>query len=196
MNIHDLRRLAENEKRVMESQSINRISELTGFPFGCLDDLREAKASGHISFGAHYNADLMWSMGTRGDVIAHCFWMGCTLLCCVAFVAAAFITDHFTFLIGLLATSVGFLGSSPVLKPLVSPIVALAWIPCIYFGFTNPLWAWVIGGFYGGYIFTSTARQQLTMVLEERALASEVFFCYLYLNRMLVVKDNRLNRIL
>jgi hypothetical protein len=39
-----------------------------------------------------------------------------------------------------------------------------------FFAFSIPVWAWIIGGFYGGYIFASTARSHLAMLLEERAL--------------------------
>lgn len=196
MNVQDLERLARNEKRVMESQAINRISEIPDFPFSSLDELRAAKASGHVTFGAQYQPDVLEVWGTRGDLIAHYFWLTWPPLIGIAFIVAAFITGRYVLLWGVLTTFIGFSASSPAAKSLASPLVGLGWMACIFFAFTSPAWAWIIGGFYGGYIFASTARLQLTMLLEERALASEVMFCYLYLNRMLVVRDNRQNRFL
>ena len=195
MNVQDLERLARNEKKVMDGQDINRIRDIPDFPFASLDELRAAKASGDITFGAQYQPDLVEALGTRGDVIAHYFWLTWPPVIGIAFIVAAFVTGRFILFWGVLTTLIGFFASSPALKRLASPLAGLAWMPCIYFAFTSPVWAWIIGGFYGGYIFAATARLQVTMVLEERALASEVFFCYLYLSRILIVRDNKQNRV-
>lgn len=54
--------------------------------------------------------------------------------------------------------------------------------------------SWVIAGFYAGYIFASTVREQFRSVMEERALESEVFFCHLYLNKVILIKDTKTGR--
>lgn len=196
MRVQDSERLARNEKKLIESLEISRVRDIPGFPYSSLDELRAAKASRDITFGAQYDGDLLEVLGTRGDFIAHCFWVTWPPLIGIAFIVAGFVTGRYVLLWGVLTTLIGFLLSTPYAKGLASPFVGLGWMACIYFAFTHPVWAWIIGGFYGGYIFASTARLQFTMVMEERALASEVFFCYLYLNRILIVRDNKQNRIL
>jgi hypothetical protein len=196
MSVEDLERLALNEERIRESQDINRISDLPAFPFSSLDEVRAAKASGAITFGAPYQPRLVEAWGTLGEVFVHYFWLTWPPLIIIAFIVGGFISGRYVLLCGVLTTMIGWPTSSPAFKRLASPLVGLGWMVCVFFAFTNPVWAWIVGGFYGGYIFASTARLHLTMVLEERALASEVLFCYFYRNYILVVRDNRQSRFL
>src|SRR5437867_5101998 len=113
MNVLDLERLAQNEKKVMESQDINRVRDIPGFPFSSLDEVRAAKASGLITFGARYQPGLIEAWGTRGDLIAHYFWLTWPPLIGIVFVVGAFVTGRYVLLRGVFATSIGFLASSP-----------------------------------------------------------------------------------
>jgi len=196
MNAQDLDRLADNEKAVMDGQDINRIREIPNFPYASLEELRAAKKSGEITFGAPYRADLLERLGTRSEILTHYFWVTWTPVIIFAFVVAAFVTGKYALLWGVLSTFLGLHLAAPQRKRLASPFIGLGWMFCIYFALTTPVWAWVIGGFYGGFVSISTVRLHFTMILEERVLASEIFFCYLYLNHMIVVRDNRHNKFL
>ncbi|MDD5140318.1 MAG: hypothetical protein PHY43_08690 [Verrucomicrobiales bacterium] len=196
MTSNDLDRLAGNEKILMDGQKINRICDIPNFPFSSLEELRAAKKSGAITFGAPYRPDLLEAFGTRGEILANYFWTNTPVLIGITFIVAAFVTGKYTYFWGVLTTLFGFLLAAPYLRRLASPFIGLGWMFCIYFALTRPVWAWVIGGFYGGIIFAGTARLQLTMLLEKKALTSEILFCYLFLNRILVVKDNKRNEFL
>ena len=195
-NVEDLDRLARNEEKLKAAQEINCLRDIPDFPYSSLDELRTAKESKEITFGAQYDPNLLEALGTRGEIVAHYVWVSFPPLIGIAFIVASFITGKFVLLWGILTVFVGFSLSSPPVKKLASPFIGLAWMACIYFALTNPAWAWIIGGFFGGYIFAATARLQFTMVMEQRALMSEVFFCYLYLSRILVVMDNNQNKLL
>lgn len=98
-------------------------------------------------------------------------------------------------MLGIFTTVLGSVLSSPYARWFSKSLIGLAWIPLIVLAFTAPLGAWVIGGFYLGYLFTSTAREQFRMLVEEVALSSELIFCFLYLRKVLLVFDHRSGKI-
>ncbi len=193
MTPNDLDRLANIEQRIMQGQSIHFIRDIPGFPYSSLSELRAAIDSQEITIGALYDADLLWSLGTRSEILAQCFWMTWLPLICIAYVVAAVVSGRWLFLFGTLATCLGILLAAPFLKKTASPFVGLGWIFCICFAFVRPIWAWDIAGFYGGYVFTATAQLQLTMAVVERALRSEIIFCYLYFRHSITLKDKNNN---
>jgi len=190
----DLTQLAEIERRIMESQSINKVSDIPKIPFKTIDDVRHAKEIGAITFGAPYQPNHLATLCTPSERRIHAFWLFSAPIAAVAFVIAALMMGRFILLLGALTTAIGFLFSSPAApKSLVKPLVGVLWIPTLYFAFTNPVWAWVLGGFEAGYIFASTARLHFSICMENRALLSDIFFCYLYLNRVVLIRDNKTN---
>jgi len=182
--------IAEIEQNLCESLEIRSVSELANFPFNSLQEIRQARDLGHLTFGTpQYLPDLLDIFGTRTDVVMKYVWGWLPYLVIIGFIVVSFVKSNFLF--GILSTGLGIVLSSPYIKGCAYSLIGVAWIGCIYFAFANPVWAWVIGGFYAGYMFTATLREQFRMLMEERALQSEIIFCYLYLSKILCVRDNR-----
>ena len=187
--------IANIEQKLREELEITSISELSNFPLNSLQEIKQARDLGHITFGTpQYTPGLLDLFGTRTDVVMSYVWTWLPYLVIVAFIVVSFLKSNFLF--GILSTGLGIFLSSPYNRGCAYSLLGVAWMGCIYFAFANPVWAWVIGGFYAGYMFTATAREQFRMLMEERALQSEIIFCYLYLNKILLVKDNRTGAII
>ncbi len=62
-------------------------------------------------------------------------------------------------------------------------------LPLFYVLRGNPTWLIVLGGFYISLAFSFAVRIYTSMVIERIALSSEVFFCYLYYQGIISVKN-------
>jgi len=193
MTSDDLDRLARNEKRIMDGQNINRIRDIPSFCYTSLSELREAKLSGKIKLtigeGVMLQPDLFWAFATRGEIFAYIFWTAWPVIIGIAYIVTALISGKFLLLWGLVALGLGFFLSKPSTWGRVNPLVGIAGILCVILAFTNPVWAFIIAGIDAGYVFIATATLHTHMILMQRALASEVLFCYAYSNRIILVFD-------
>ncbi|TET45505.1 hypothetical protein E3J62_07030 [candidate division TA06 bacterium] len=187
----DEKRLSRNERKISEWLELSSVSELPEFPFSSLEEIKCAKQSGDISFAAVYRWNLIGVLGTRADTIISYLGSLVPLLISITFIVVSFIASNLYYLVGTLSTAFGLALTSSYIRGCVYTLLGLCWIPGIYFAFRNPALSWVIGGFYAGYISGGMIRWRFGRLVETRALQSEVFFCYLYLNKVLIIKDNK-----
>ncbi len=193
MSNNDLNRLARNEQKIMEGQTVNFIRDIPAFPYSSLDELRTAAQSGEITLtmaeGFYYQPDLFWAFGTRAEILMYCFWITLFGVICIAYIIAAILTGKFMFLWGLLTSFIGLLLSGRTVTRLASPFIGMSGILLIFFILTNHSWAWVVVGFDAGYLFNGTAKTHASIALVNRALHSEVLFCHMYFTRVIVLKS-------
>jgi hypothetical protein len=161
-----------------------------------LEEVREAHRQGHLVISATYTPVLLNTLARKSDDIAHHFWTWVPWFGVMGFVISAFLTGIWSWIAGVFTTGFGIVLVSPYAQRLSKAIVGLTWMPLIGFAFTAPVGAWDIGGFYLGYLFTSTARERFRMLVEEVALRSEIVFCSLYLRKVFIVFDNRTGKFL
>jgi hypothetical protein len=189
MNYQDLNRLARNEKTIMDAQTINFIRDIPDFPYSSLGEIQSAIESGAITittdFGVLYQPDLFWAFGTRGEILTWCFWITLLGILYVAYVAVALHTGKHVYLWGLATASLGVLLSGPGTSRIRIPILGLSTLVILYFILTYHPGAWVVAGFDVSLILVATAIAHMHFVLINRALHSEVLFCYMHTHRII-----------
>lgn len=194
MNKKDLDRFARVEQQIIDQGVTHRISELTDFPYKSLDEIKSAHKNKHISFGSNYNGDFISVIGTTGENVAHAVWVSLPIIIVVADIVLAIVFKQWILLLGIPLALIGFVSSSPFspIKNIVSGLGGIMFIASFFiFDWT---WSVIIGSLLFSQIFTLTAREQYRTVVEERALQSEVFFCYMIKNKHIWVKDNKTNK--
>lgn len=196
MNKEDLDRFARVEQQLLDLGEPLTVNELSGFPFTNYDELKSRHSNKDISFGSDYNGDSLEVIGTKADNIIHMIWVSLPILIVIADIILAFVFKKWILLFGLLFALIGFISSSPFspLKSIVSGLGGLTFIGSFFF--LDWTWSVIIGSMLFAQIFTLTAREQYRMVVEERALQSEVFFSYMFKKGHIMVKDNKTNKIL
>jgi hypothetical protein len=194
MNKKDLDRFARVEQQIIDQGVTHRISELTDFPYKSLDELKSAHKNKDISFGSNYNGDFISVIGSSGENVAHAVWVSLPIIIVVADIVLAIVFKQWILLLGILFALIGFLSSSPFspMKNIVSGLGGIMFVASFFF--FDWTWSVIIGSLLFSQIFTLTAREQYRTVVEERALQSEVFFCYMLKNKHILVKDSKKNR--
>jgi uncharacterized membrane protein len=196
MDKEDLDRFERIEKQLLDLGEALAVSELSGFPFTKYDELKSKHKKKEISFGSDYDSDFLQVIGTKYDNIIHMIWVSLPILIVIADIILAIIFKKWILLLGLLFALIGFISSSPFspLKSIVSGLGGLTFIGSFFF--LDWTWSAIIGSMLFTQIFILTAREQYRMVVEERALQSEVFFCYMFKKGHILIKDNKTNKIL
>lgn len=180
-----------NEHEDRGSTAPTLVSELTDFPFSSLQEIKSAKESRNISFATVYRWNLIGELGTHADITISYLWSWAPALVGLAFIIVSFTAWNFFYLLGVLSTALGLALASPYVRGCTYALLGVCWIAGIYFALRNPVWGWVLGGFYAGYVCGAMVRWRFRRLVERSALESEALFCYLYLNRVLIIKDNR-----
>jgi hypothetical protein len=196
MNKDDLDRFARVEQQLLDQGEPLQVNQLPNFPFASYDDMKSRHSKKEISFGSDYNGDFLEIMGTRSDNIIHMVWISLTILIVVTDIILAIVFKKWILLLGIPFALIGFISSSPYSpsKSIVSGLGGLTFL-CSFF-FLDWTWSLVIGSMLFAQIFTMTAREQYRMAIEERALQSEVFFCYMFKYHYILIRDNKTNKIL
>src|SRR5690606_28850525 len=109
-------------------------------------------------------------------------------------IVLAIVFKQWILLLGILFAIIGFLSSSPFnpMKDNVSGLGIMVFIASFFF--LDWTWSVIIGSLLFTHIFLLTAREQYRIIVEERALQSEVFFCYMLKYKYILVKDNKTNK--
>ncbi len=195
MNKEDLDRLVRVEEQFLDLGEPLTVNKLTSFPFTNYEELKSKYLNKDISFGSNYNVDFLEIIGTKSDNIIHMVWLALTVFVFIADIILAIIFKKWILLLSLPFALIGFISSSPFgsLKSIVSGLGGFTFI--ISFFLLDWTWSIIIGSMLFTQIFTLTAREQYRKVIEERALQSEVFFCYMFKKGHIFIKDNKSNLI-
>lgn len=196
MNKKDSERFARVEQQLIEQGVPQSIGQLNNFPFKSLEDIKAAHSKKKISFGSNYNGEFLEVIGTGADNIIHMMWLTFPFLIAAADIVLAIIFKNWILLLGIPFALVGFFSSSPFnpMKNTISGLGGLMFF-CSFF-FFNWTWSVIIGSLLFSQIFAMTAREHYRTVIEERAFHSETFFCFLYRDGHIVIKDTKTNKIL
>jgi len=196
MTLEDKGRISRNEQVLRETMGITTIAELPNFPFKSLEEVKTAKQAGAISIGTISRPDLLDAFGTLWEIRMSYFWTAMPFITGILFIIVAIAKGNYWYLIGIPSIMLGVLLATPIGKGCANIIIGFAGILLLFFIFNNPVWAWIIAGLYSGHIFARTVREQFRMVMEERALESEILFCHLYLEKVLLVKDKKTGKLI
>lgn len=196
MNREDIDRLARVEQQLLDLGEPLTVKELSNFPFTDYDDVKSKHSNKEISFGSDYNGDFLQVIGTKSQIVTHMFWVTLPILIAIADIILAIVFKKWILLLGLPFALIGFIASSPFskLKSIVSGLGGLTFIASFFF--LDWTWSTIVGSMLFTQIFTLTAREQYRLVLEERALQSEVFFCYMFKKGHMTIMDKNTNKIL
>lgn len=194
MNKDDFSRLARVEQEMIDQGEPYRLSHLSEFPFKSLDEVKNAFNKKSIVFGGDYNGDFIRVIGTKSDYALHMFWLMLPAVIAVIDLALAIILGKWVLLWGILLVIIGYLATSPgnPLKSLVSGLGGLTLVSTSIGSIFYSLdWTWpvLVGSLWLSQIFVLTAKNQYQMILEDRALRSEVFLVFFLKNEYLLVKD-------
>lgn len=195
MKKEDSDRFSRVEQQLLDLGEPLTVSQLSSLPFATYDELKALHSNREISFGSDYDGDFLQVIGTKSDNIIHAIWVSLPILLVIADIVLAIFFKRWILLLGIPFALLGFGSSSPYspIKNVVSGLGGLAFVGSFFF--LDWVWSCIIGTMLFSQIFTMTAREQYRMVVEERALYSEIFFCYMFKNSHIVVKDNKSNRI-
>ena len=184
------------EQQIRQQGGPCRIDDLVHFPFKSHGELVQSQLRGEVSFGSVYDSDILDIFGTKSEIRAHRFWLSLPIIIVITNITLAVVYKEWILLLGVVSTLIGFFGSSPN-NPLKGAISGLGMIAFIGSFFVLE-WTWsvIIGSMVFSQIFAMTAREQQRSVLQDRALESEILFCYLFKNKYLSIKNTKTNRVL
>ncbi len=186
----DQERIVRNEEQIKSSGVTVRIAELSNFPFKSMQEIWSAKANRQVEvFSPIYSGELISSLGSRSEVVINMLFTSFPLVGVILFLVAGLVSSKYLLLAGIPACLVGFFLFHP------AAVLAIFLLPLFYFLRSNPVWLFVLGGFYAGVAFSLFARVYASMVIERIAISSEVFFCYLYCKGLISVKDTQTKQI-
>jgi hypothetical protein len=193
MTSKDLSKLANKERSIGEHLSglgINGLSDLEDFPFTHIDDIGRGYKNKNISLGANYEPDLIDVYGTSLEISLSRFFSLVPILVALGDIVLAIAYKRWVYVLGIVFALIGFSLSSPhaPMRRLlgVGGIVGFLWMLIS----ANWVWAVVIGSFLLTLIATRIVRAIYSQALTERALKSEIMFCYMFLNKQINVRDN------
>ena len=193
MTSKDLTKLANRERHVGEHLSglgINGLSDLEDFPYTHILDIDRGYKNKSISLGANYEPDLIEVYGTSLEISLSRFFSLVPILVALGDIVLAIAYKRWLYALGVVFALVGFSLSSPhaPMRRLLglSGIAAFLWMAIV----GNWVWAAVIGSFLLSLISTRIVRAIYSQALTERALKSEIMFCYMFLNKQINIRDN------
>lgn len=180
----DQERILRNEEKIKQSGQVLRIADLPNFPFKSMQEIWAAKECHKIEiFSPVFSGEVLWSLGARSEVLTSILIMALPYIGMLSFLVSAIVTSKLGFLFGVAACWIGFFLYHP------SILLGILMLPLFYVLRGNPTWLIVLGGFYISLAFSFAVRIYTSMVIERIALSSEVFFCYLYYQGIISVKN-------
>jgi hypothetical protein len=196
MNKEDIDRLARVEQQLLDLGEPLTVKDLISFPYKDFDEVKYKQSNKDISFGSDYNGEFLQVIGTKSQIITHMFWVSLPIIILIADIILTIVFKKWILLLSLPFALIGFLSSSPFskFKSLVSGLGGLTFVASFFF--LDWTWSTILGSMLFTQIFTLTAREQYRLVATERALQSEVFFCYMFKNGHITIIDNKTSKIL
>jgi hypothetical protein len=189
--IHYLKYLEEDFKKDLnEKLSISSISDLKDFPFNNLEEIKNAYSSKIISLSANYSYERLMIYATKSEIRINFFWLTLPFIVIAANLIWAFLSKNWILILGGLTGLLGYLSSSPYFR-LRNSLSGLSTLFAIVFIFINWELAVILGSYSLSLIFTMTVRKSYKQIIIDRALSSETFFIWLFINRALLIRDNK-----
>jgi hypothetical protein len=179
MNQKDKERFARVEKQLIEQGVPKSIDGLNDFLYKSFEEFKIAHLKKEISIGCKFNSEFLNVMGTNSESSWQRVWLALPIIIVLIDIILAIITKNWIILLGLPLAVFGFFSSSPFnpIRNSVSGIGMLLFI-CSFF-FLNWTWSVILGSMLFSQIFALTAKEHYRNIIEERALNSEIFFCFM-----------------
>ena len=189
--IHYLKDLEEDFKKDLnEKLSITSISDLKDFPFNNLEEIKNAYSSKIISLSANYSHERLMIYATKSEIRINFFWLTLPFIVIALNLVWAFLSKNWILTLGGLTGLLGYLSSSPYFR-LRNSLSGLSTLIAIVFIFINWKLAVILGSYSLSLIFTMTVRESYKQIIIDRALSSGTFFIWLFINKALLIRDNK-----
>jgi len=190
MNSKDQLKFTKLKEKIIENNYPTHLSELEDFPFTSLSDLKLAYEKNKYSIACEYSDSIMKLFSTKGDMTAHLIWATLPYVIILSNIILAIILSKYILLLSIPLSLLGNFASSPY-SPFRNFLSGFGGILFIisFFLFSWPVTV-IIGSMLFSQIFSMTAREQYRIMVMEKALNEEILFCFLYLDRILILRNN------
>jgi hypothetical protein len=184
--------ISEIEKKLIDNGEPEKVIDLFNFPFDDYNELKIRIKSKDYSFGSRYTSELPKVIAFKSEYMVQLFWS--TLPVLIVFVDilfSIFMNDYFL-LLGILFAALGTIFSAPSLPiKFLLCFSAFAFIYSLMYLDLN--WSIFIGSLFFSQSFLMIARSQYVKIVEDRALNSEIIFCYMYKYKYINIKEKSSN---
>lgn len=183
------------EKMLDNHNYPKEIKEIDFLPFNNLQELRELYDSKKLLVSVDLKTMALEIISSKGDYIYFhflaTFWVLCAITCLIIF----FVNFNGFILFGIPAAFVGSSLSSPYNKSRYSLLsfTILLFIISLLFSFWSC--SIIFGSFIVSLIFTIASREYYNILVENIMLKSEIIFCYLFVDNVIVFKDKNTQKI-
>lgn len=195
MNSEEQTIIANLENTIIEKGGAKSIDELANFPFSSYSEVVSLFKSNELSIGTQYDGEFMRIIGTKSERKIHNFWLYLPFIIGLIDIALAIIFKKWILILGVILAVIGFSSSSPY-NPMRRISISISLLLFILSFF---LWEWqwsvIIGSYLLSLMFSMTAREQYRMTLTSRAMKSETFFCHLFENKLISIKNTKTNKV-
>lgn len=179
------------ESKIKEIISYTTVAQEDDIPFANYQEFLKMEKEGRLRILSAYDGDMVFALGSRGEIIMHSMLVHTPLVITVATVVLTFVLSNYWLLLGIMLAPLGFVFSSPaVMKGFGSPLLLGLFF---YFGYAWYHANWTGTILAGSYSFsnflTSVAREQCRMIIHRSILESESIFVWLHGNRKIMVAE-------
>jgi hypothetical protein len=196
MNTEDAKRFARLEIQIIDQGKIHNLFQLNEFPYKTFKELKNAYENNEIKIGCKFNSEFINLIGTSSQNNAFLFWTNLPIIVMLIDIVLAICFKDWLLLLGIPFAIIGFLSSSPFSPKILKIFTGAIFLMFIAsFKIINWKWSIILGSMLSTQIFIEISRELYRSVAIERALSSEVFFCYMYLSKFITVKDIKSNKI-
>jgi len=191
MGKEDNERFKRVEQQIIGQGLPYSLSHFAGFPFRTFEQIKSASERKEISFGCEYDPDFLEVVGSKADNVINAIWANLPYVLLITNIVLSIVLKKWILLLGIPFNLFGVRASSPhyPLKNSVSGIGGILFVGSFFI--LDWPWSVIFGLMLFSQIFSMTAREQYRMVVEERALESEVFFCYMFHKGYFLLRDNQ-----
>ena len=188
-------RLKDLEMDMKDKFPIQKVHNLSHFPYNSLSEVKVAIKANELSVGVEYNADFMEYYSTRGLYFIHTIFTFMPYIAAFACVFVTIFTKQWMILAGIPLAFLGQLSSSPYFwfKGTVRGLGGIIFIVSFFIG-----WKWIVisGALFIPLFFTMVAREQYSQLMKDIAFRSEFLFCYFFMHKAILLKDPKQNKII
>jgi hypothetical protein len=184
--------ISEIEKKLIDNGEPDQVVDLFNFPFDDYNELKVRIKSKEYSFGSRYTSELPKVIAFQSEYMVQLFWS--TLPFFIVFIDILFsiVMDDYFPLLGILFAVLGTIFSAPSWP--IKVLFCISVFAFIYsFIYHDLYWSIFIGSFLFSQLFLIIARTQYIKIVEDRALSSEIIFCYMYKYKYINIKEKSSN---
>ena len=184
--------ISEIENKLIDNGEPEKVIELFNFPFDDYNELKVRIKSKDYSFGSRYTSELSKVIAFKSEYMVQLFWSTLPVFIVFVDILISIVMDDYFLLLGILFAVLGTIFSAPSwpIKVLLC-ISAFAFIySLVYLDFN---WSIFIGSLFFSQSFLMIARMQYENIVEDRALSSEIIFCYMYKHKYINIKEKSSN---